>query len=158
MLQSVLLSFSLLPILHFTSSDKIMGRHKTNRAVTALIWALAFGVLSINIYLVVSRIGAGQPWWAYTLAALVGVGYLWFSYSLVQDDVAAGYQTLLSLLPESVRSCLPRGSGASGATGAGASSSSAAPTAPGSPDVKQQLASPLMAPSPREEVAVGVSG
>lgn len=53
--QSILLSFSLLPILHFTSSDKIMGQHKTNRAVTGVIWLLAFAVLAINIYLGTSK-------------------------------------------------------------------------------------------------------
>lgn len=154
-LQSVLLSFSLLPILHFTSSEKIMGQHKTNRAITAVIWLLAGGVLAINIFLVCASIGGGQPWWVYTLVTIVGAAYLAFSYSLVQDDIAAGFRTLRALLPEPLRSCLPAGAEPSSAS---ASSSAVAVSAvPASPDAKRQLASPLMAPSPTDAAARGPS-
>lgn len=156
MLQSVLLSFSLLPILHFTSSEKIMGQHKTNRAVTAVIWLLAGGVLAINIFLVCASIGGGQPWWVYTLVIIVGAAYLAFSYSLVQDDVAAGYRILRALLPEPLRSCLPAGAEPSSAS-ASSSGGMAVPAVPASPDAKRQLASPLMAPSPTDAAARGAS-
>lgn len=90
----MLLSFSLLPILHVTSSEKIMGQHKSSSTTIVLIWLLALAVLAINIYLVVSRIGGGQPWWVYTISSLVGAVYLAFSYSLVKEDVANGWRAL----------------------------------------------------------------
>lgn len=101
-----------------------------------------------------SRIGGGQPWYIYTIAALVGVAYLSFSYSLVKDDIAAGYRMLHGVLPAPIQRCLPQPStSSSGGTGG----SSSAPVPPGSPDVKQQLASPLMPASAKSEVVVGVS-
>jgi len=97
---SVLLSFSLLPVLHFTSSPAIMGEHVSGLPLTVTIWALAFGVLAINIYLVVLRIGGGQPWWVYFLTAFVGVVYLAFSYSLVKEDFAKGFWMVVEAMPE----------------------------------------------------------
>ena len=97
---SVLLSFSLLPVLHFTSSPAIMGEHVSGLPLTVTIWALAFGVLAINIYLVVLRIGGGQPWWIYVLTAIGGVVYLAFSYSLVQEDVTKGFWAAVEVMPE----------------------------------------------------------
>ena len=126
-----------------------MGVHKSGRTVTALIWLLAFGVLAINIYLVVSRIGGGQPWWVYTLVSIAGVVYLAFSYSLVQDDIAAGYHNLKQLV-------FGRG-GAAGAGGQGGEGGGAVPTAPDSPDARQQLAKSLIA-NEREGVVVVKSG
>jgi natural resistance-associated macrophage protein len=96
---SVLLSFSLLPVLHFTSSSVIMGEHVSSLPLTITIWVLAFGVLAINIYLVVLRIGAGQPWWVYVVTTVVGVIYLAFSYSLVQEDIENGAWAVVEGLP-----------------------------------------------------------
>lgn len=146
-LQSLLLSFSLLPVLHFTSSSKIMGPYKSSAPVAAVVWLLALAVLAINIYLVVSRIGPGQPWWAYAFASLAGIVYLAFSYHLVRDDVSAGYRALFNLLPEPLQRCLstPSASSSEGAGGGGAAAAPAASLSiPGSPDVKQQLANPLI--------------
>jgi hypothetical protein len=164
-LQSVLLSFSLLPVLHFTSSARIMGPHKSGRTVTALIWLLAFGVLAINIYLVVSRIGGGQPWWVYTLTVLLGIVYLAFSYSLVQDDIAAGYRHFYVTLPENIRRCLPPpASGGSGGSGGGGGSADGGGGGLGPPSpMSRQLVNPLIdsdtdAAVEESVVTVGVGG
>jgi len=97
---SVLLSFALLPVLHFTSSSAIMGEHVSGLPLTVTIWSLAFMVLAINIYLVVLRIGGGQPWWMYVLTAIGGIIYLRFSYALVADDVVKGYWGVVEMMPE----------------------------------------------------------
>jgi hypothetical protein len=76
-----------------------MGEHVSSLPLTITIWVLAFGVLAINIYLVVLRIGAGQPWWVYVVTTVVGVIYLAFSYSLVQEDIENGAWAVVEGLP-----------------------------------------------------------
>ncbi len=56
MLQSVILTFALLPVLHFTSSRKIMGQFVNSKGLTIAIWLLAFAVLAINAYLLVLEV------------------------------------------------------------------------------------------------------
>lgn len=95
-IQSIQLTFALLPVLHFTSRKDIMGMHVNSKALTVLIWLMAFVVLIINIYLVIGRVAEAQPGlWAYILVGVVGVGYLSFSASLAYDDMVAAVHHLL---------------------------------------------------------------
>lgn len=128
-----------------------MGPYKSGRLTTLLIWLLAFGVLAINIYLVVLSIGGGQAWWIYALASIAGVAYLAFSFHLVKEDVAAGYGHLVALLPPGfARRFLPwslGGGGEDGEENAGAAAPVSLPSvaAPVSPNARQQLVNPLLA-------------
>lgn len=73
-----------------------MGIHVNSRALTVLIWVMAFVVLVINMYLVIGRVADAQPGlWAYILVGIVGVGYLAFSASLVYDDMVEAVDYLL---------------------------------------------------------------
>mmetsp|Transcript_150161 Transcript_150161/g.280035 ORF Transcript_150161/g.280035 Transcript_150161/m.280035 type:complete len:536 (-) Transcript_150161:49-1656(-) len=53
-MQSVLLPFALLPILIFTDSEAIMGRHRNDRLCSYTCWFAALLVMAANAYLVVS--------------------------------------------------------------------------------------------------------
>lgn len=87
-LQSVILTFALLPVLHFTSNPAIMGKYVNGPGLTSSIWLLALAVLSINIYLVTLEMGPGMSPIYYVLFAFGGVIYMWFSYSLMSEDIA----------------------------------------------------------------------
>ncbi|XP_077994125.1 metal transporter nramp1 homolog isoform X2 [Glandiceps talaboti] len=75
-LQSVQLPFALLPILHFTSSQRIMGDFKNGRIMKTVVWLLAVVVMAINIFLVILEVPHG---WYYLLpVSVIGVIYCSF--------------------------------------------------------------------------------
>ncbi|XP_072019853.1 natural resistance-associated macrophage protein 2-like isoform X3 [Amphiura filiformis] len=76
-LQSIQLPFALLPILHFTSSERVMGNFKNSFLTKIIVWALACIIMAINIYLVFAEIG-NKPWWVLFLVSLGGIVYLAF--------------------------------------------------------------------------------
>ena len=49
-IKAIQLPFALLPILHFTSSRRIMGSFRTNLLLKTICYLIAFCILSINIY------------------------------------------------------------------------------------------------------------
>ena len=49
-LQSIQLPFALLPVLHFTSSPKLMGKFANNLGLQCVTWGLALLLIIINVY------------------------------------------------------------------------------------------------------------
>ncbi|CAH1774872.1 unnamed protein product [Owenia fusiformis] len=76
-LQSVQLPFALLPILHLTSSSRVMGTFKNDRITKMVVWLLAVLVLSINFYLVYLQVN-DTTWWVYLIVAIVTIIYMSF--------------------------------------------------------------------------------
>ncbi|KAL5010450.1 hypothetical protein ScPMuIL_012755 [Solemya velum] len=74
-LQSIQLPFALLPVLHFTNSDRIMGEFRNTRATRVIVWLLVILVLSINFYLVFLFVGEDQQWYIYLITAFVVLLY-----------------------------------------------------------------------------------
>ncbi|XP_052254510.1 uncharacterized protein LOC127860466 isoform X1 [Dreissena polymorpha] len=91
-LQSVQLPFALLPVLHFTSSERIMGDFKNGRILKVVVWCLAALVMIINFYLVILFVGAGDAWWVYLVTAVV-----LFIYSCYVLYIAIGPDNVLRL-------------------------------------------------------------
>lgn len=54
---SLQLGFAIIPLIHFTSSEKIMGNFKINKTVKFLSWFTAIIILSLNVKLVIEEIG-----------------------------------------------------------------------------------------------------
>ncbi|KAK3105622.1 hypothetical protein FSP39_002025, partial [Pinctada imbricata] len=86
-LQSVQLPFALLPILHFTSSERIMRDFKNGRFMKLVVWLLAALVMGINYFLVIIFIGSGQPWYVYFLTVLVILIYSSFVLYVVSSTI-----------------------------------------------------------------------
>lgn len=85
MLQSLQLPFAMLPLLYLSSKPKLMGRFADAPAKARAVYALAAGVLLINVVLVVQFVFAfGSPA-AYAAAALFGLGYF-FCVALTVPD------------------------------------------------------------------------
>eukprot|EP00054_Salpingoeca_dolichothecata_P009362 m.52854 g.52854 ORF g.52854 m.52854 type:complete len:513 (-) comp18315_c1_seq2:27-1565(-) len=84
-LQSVILPFALIPVLHFSGSKKLMRNFRNHPAFQGLLWFLAVLVMIINVYLVAANFSNLPPaWWAYLLVSLVCVVYVIFvGYLLV---------------------------------------------------------------------------
>jgi len=91
-LQSVILPFALIPVLHFTSSRRIMGRYSNHLYLQILVWVLAAFICGVNVYLVVDYIfeednPTPHTWWFYSLCFLLGLAYFIFIGFLVREDV-----------------------------------------------------------------------
>ncbi|XP_038058100.1 metal transporter Nramp3-like isoform X2 [Patiria miniata] len=76
-LQSIQLPFALIPVLHFTSSTRIMGDFKNGRITKFVVWCLGISVMGINFYLVYQEI-EDTPAWVYVVVSLVGAVYAFF--------------------------------------------------------------------------------
>jgi len=105
-LQSVQLPFALLPVLHFTSQNRIMGDFKNGRIVKAIVWILAVAVVVINIYLIASFLTnpsnpTPRTWWFYTFVLILAFFYFVFIGYIIKGDVISGFQYLASLRTES---------------------------------------------------------
>ncbi len=81
-LQSIQLPFALLPVLHFTSSKRIMGDFRNGRITKFVVWCLGVVVMTINFYLVFAEINQ-KPAWVYVIVSLVGAVYAFFVAYLV---------------------------------------------------------------------------
>jgi Mn2+/Fe2+ NRAMP family transporter len=82
-LQSIQLPFALLPILHFTSSRRLMGQFVNGPLLQIVVWLVSLGALTINVYLVVNFITdpdspTPQETWFFVFVALVGAAYFGF--------------------------------------------------------------------------------
>ncbi|XP_013422215.1 metal transporter Nramp4 [Lingula anatina] len=78
-LQSVQLPFALLPILHFTNSERVMGKFKNGKVMQLVVWLLAALVMGVNFYLAYLYLfDSGQQAWLMVIIALVIVIYLMF--------------------------------------------------------------------------------
>lgn len=112
-LQSIQLPFALIPILHFTSMKKIMGRFKNAIWLQTICWIFSLGVIGINVFLVASFLfpadttpvplpplanvtaaptAAPTPspvpntWYFYTTVAVLSIFYFGFIFALVKED------------------------------------------------------------------------
>ncbi len=54
---SLQLSFAMIPLIHFTNDKKIMGEFVSNSWAKILAWAVALGIVGLNIKLVIGQIG-----------------------------------------------------------------------------------------------------
>ncbi|KAL4228559.1 hypothetical protein ACF0H5_011609 [Mactra antiquata] len=91
-LQSIQLPFALLPILHFTSNERIMGEFKNGTILKIVVWCLAVLVMAINYYLVILFVGSGDAWYIYFITAIV-----LFIYSCYVAYIAIGPTKVLKL-------------------------------------------------------------
>lgn len=76
-IQAVQLPFALLPLLHFTSSKRIMGFLRNNILLKVTCYLIASCVLGVNFYFLISLILEVKKLWAYIFAGLLIV-YLVF--------------------------------------------------------------------------------
>ena len=90
-LQSVQLPFALLPVLHFTSSKKLMGEFKNGPIIKVVGWVLALLVIFLNFYSIISFVtdpdqAAPDATWFYALVITIGCMYVFFIGVIVKDD------------------------------------------------------------------------
>jgi len=98
-LQSVQLPFAMLPVLHFASSKRHLGRFASGPILFAVTCCLAFLVLSVNVLLVVQFLQdppvedqgdeavAALPAWAMLLATLYGIVYFGLCIRMMWEEV-----------------------------------------------------------------------
>lgn len=92
-LQAVILPFAILPILHFTSSRRIMGDFAIGPVTKTFIWLLFFVVLGLNGYLISGEVMEDKSdfmssWWFILILIIIALGYLFVIYNVVKDDIA----------------------------------------------------------------------
>lgn len=94
-LQSIQLPFALLPILHFTSSRRIMGAEFVNGGKFKIFgWCVVTGIIIINFYLVVSQIldfsvsGLPDQPWMYVIIVVILIAYVVLIVFIVWNDLA----------------------------------------------------------------------
>lgn len=67
--QSLLLPFALVPILHVTSSRRIMGQFKNSLTWTIVVWIMGIVVMGVNIYFIVFQVAIPGKWWRHLVAS-----------------------------------------------------------------------------------------
>eukprot|EP00947_MAST-08B_sp_MAST-8B-sp1_P001139 g1139.t1 len=112
-LQSVQLPFALLPVLHFTNSERVMGRFANRGCVKTLVCALAIRAITINAYLVASFVtDPANPtpttWWFFMIVIILGLLYFWAMYVIVAEDLRDFWRATIG------RFCCRRGSDVAG--------------------------------------------
>jgi natural resistance-associated macrophage protein len=68
--QSLLLPFSVLPVLFATTSKRIMKEHRSNIVLTVIAWIIAVVVMGVNCSFVIESIVSGAPVYAIVLASV----------------------------------------------------------------------------------------
>merc|ERR1712146_47321 len=104
-MQSVMLAFALVPVLHFTSNEEIMGKAFVNsKCFTYFSYFLAVILFTINIYLVMTQLlTPDSAVWARVLTFAFTFLYILFSSSLLFSSLNEfGYFIL-----EKLARCLP---------------------------------------------------
>ncbi len=93
-LQSIQLPFALLPLLHFTSSRRIMGDSFVNSPRFQIFgWVVVTGITGINLYLVASQIfdvsvsGLPDTWWMYLIMSGILAAYVTLLSFVLKNDV-----------------------------------------------------------------------
>eukprot|EP00808_Paulinella_micropora_P012775 g80865.t1 len=93
-LQSLVLPFALLPVLHFTSDENLMGPFKNQLRLRIVVWLMALSIIFVNIMLIFffvsdpnSPLPATTPF--YILVAVMALGYFAFIFNMVRPDLAA---------------------------------------------------------------------
>ena len=102
-LQSVQLPFALLPVLHFTSSKRLMGRFVNGGWVNTVCWLLAALVVGINVYLIIifvtdpSSLSPPTGFFWFVLVILF-VLYFGFILTIIWSDLKLAYAGAWSAL------------------------------------------------------------
>ena len=87
--QSVLIPFAILPLLHFTSNPRLMGHFVNSRKQMALGWTFAVVVIAVNFFLVGSTlVDAGVTGGVWVAFACGSILYLAMIGALVKDEMA----------------------------------------------------------------------
>jgi natural resistance-associated macrophage protein len=99
-LQSIQLPFALLPVLHFTSSTRLMGDFANKGWINVTCWTLAALVIGINVYLVENFITdpnspTPHDWWFFLLVVLIGLMYFNFISIVIWSDLKIGWSKLV---------------------------------------------------------------
>jgi natural resistance-associated macrophage protein len=68
--QSMLLPFSLIPLLHATSSRKVMGEFKNSMVWSVVVWIIAVVIVAINVYFIISTVAIPGKWWQHMVASI----------------------------------------------------------------------------------------
>ena len=95
--QSVLIPFAILPLLHFTSSKRLMGQFVNTRKQMAVGWSFAVLVIGINIFLVASTVtgASGGVWVGFVVGVLL---YLAMLSVIVTDELKMVWGFMRSLV------------------------------------------------------------
>jgi hypothetical protein len=98
-LQSVQLPFALLPVLHFTSSPRLMGAFANRGWINYTCWTLAVLVIGINVYLVETFIAnpnspTPHETWFYLVILAIGLLYFGFIFVVIKDDILLGWNKI----------------------------------------------------------------
>lgn len=86
--QSLLLPFSLLPLLHATSNREIMGQFKNSLIWTIIVWVMGIIIMGVNVYFIIDTVVIPGQWWRHLVGSLGLLVYL----------VIVGYFALFPLL------------------------------------------------------------
>lgn len=87
-LQSIQLPFALLPVLHFTSREDIMGPFANSMTIKTIGWSLCTVVCAINVYLVSVNVHLSQVSPPMLLLAIILAGsYICFVGFLIRPDL-----------------------------------------------------------------------
>nr|KAG5693454.1 hypothetical protein BaRGS_022341 [Batillaria attramentaria] len=82
-LQSVQLPFALIPIMHFTNSERVMGEFKNTAVARVVVGFIVFLVIGVNMYLVSLYVTPGLMWYVYLVIGVVLAAYFSFLVFLV---------------------------------------------------------------------------
>ena len=88
-LQSVQLPFAILPLLHFSIDRDIMNDFAVkSKWKIGVLWFIAFGIIGVNFFLLVSHITPMSPaWWIWVLVAVAGIVYLYMCCKCIESDL-----------------------------------------------------------------------
>lgn len=79
-LQSVQLPFALLPVLHFTNSERIMGEFKNGRISKCVVWLMVVLVIGINLFLVYVYISTLKIYFIAIIGIVIFVYLIFVAY------------------------------------------------------------------------------
>lgn len=88
-LQSVQLPFAVLPLLHFSMKESIMGSFALkSRWILAGLWTIAIAIIGTNFFLVGSHIAPLEPaWYTWLGVSILCLGYLVLCFKCIEEDV-----------------------------------------------------------------------
>lgn len=70
-IQSIQIPFALFPILHFTSSKRIMGSFRNNFILKIICCLISVCIISVNVFFLVNLIVETKKIWSYTFGSLL---------------------------------------------------------------------------------------
>lgn len=98
-LQSVLLPFAVLPVLHFASNETIMRRFRAGVRMRVALWMLAILVMGINFYFTVTYLESlPNLAWVYLLVSIFFFIYLSLLAYLILSVISVNVPRLRTFL------------------------------------------------------------